>query len=94
MKRKSKESKRSRKHNNDRGRDIDNSSNVNSTPKSSLQHADNDAIQQLRRKRMEREAREKQRQKDILDIDGPQGKFANDRDRGYQDQWNPMLSRK
>lgn len=94
MKRKSKESKRSRKHNNDRGRDIDNSSNVDSTPKSSLQHADNDAIQQLRRKRMEREAREKQRQKDILDIDGPQGKFANDRDRGYQDQWNPMLSRK
>ena len=30
----------------------------------------------------------------MLDTDDTRDQFANDRDRGYQDQWNPMLSRK
>lgn len=100
-KRKSKEKRRSRQHRNDRRRDIDSSSSsdddeMNSASKSkhSSLNDDDDALQHLRKKRLEREAREKQRQKDMLDTDDTRDKFANDRDRGYQDQWNPMLSRK
>lgn len=59
--------------------------------------SEEETIENLRKRRQEREARESQRERDVLGLDqrsSANGAFRNDRERGYLDQWNPMLSRK
>ena len=63
------------------------------TANDTVQH-DSETIQNLRRKRLEREAREHQRERSMLCEQHSHNSFVHDRDRGYHDQWNPMLSRK
>lgn len=55
-----------------------------------------DAVEELRRRRMAREARESARERDVLDgtRGGVSGWRRDDRTRGYQDQFNPAFSRK
>lgn len=66
-------------------------SNTASTHDKTTQE-ENNTIQLLRKKRLEREAAESQRANRILNKDS--SLWMGDRDRGYQDQWNPLLSRK
>ncbi|KAL7485058.1 hypothetical protein ACHAW6_010660 [Cyclotella cf. meneghiniana] len=56
--------------------------------------SEKEALENLRKKRHAREARENQRERGVLGILEHKTHFGNDRDRGYQDQYNPSLSRK
>ncbi|KAL3786684.1 hypothetical protein HJC23_002773 [Cyclotella cryptica] len=64
------------------------------TSGASQMQSEKEVLDNLRKKRHAREARENQREKHVLGIHDRKGNFGNDRDRGYQDQYNPMLSRK
>jgi hypothetical protein len=69
--------------------------NVKATARNSFNmQSEQEALENLRKKRHAREARENQRERGVLGIYGHKSHFGNDRDRGYQDQYNPMLSRK
>jgi hypothetical protein len=70
-------------------------SNRHSGHASATSHAADETLDSLRKKRLEREARENARSQTVLgrNVDNNPVLFG-DRDRGYQDQWNPMLSRK
>jgi hypothetical protein len=88
-----KDSKNRRDHHSSSRKRCDKIVNTATTNDSS-QTNDNE-LQLLRKKRLEREARENQRVQNMMGEDNTCNTlFVNDRDRGYQDQWNPMLSRK